>query len=79
MSRGNIDRLEDDLGVSQKGEEMKEAMEMIGSKIDELIAERERLDTSKKNERIKWAAMTEEILSLMDVKDKLYSLNWKTA
>lgn len=79
MSRGNIDRLEDDLGVSQKGEEMKEAMDMIGSKIDELIAERERLDTSKKNERIKWAAMTEEILSLMDVKDKLYSLNWKTA
>ena len=58
---------------------MKEAMDMIGSKIDELIAERERLDTSKKNERIKWAAMTEEILSLMDVKDKLYSLNWKTA
>lgn len=58
---------------------MKEAMEMIGNKIDELIAEREKLDTGKKNERIKWAAMTDEILSLMDVKDKLYSLSWKTA
>lgn len=58
---------------------MKEAMEMIGNKIDKLIAERERLDTSKKNERIKWAAMTDEILSLMDVKDKLYSISWKTA
>jgi len=54
---------------------MKEAMEMIGNKIDELIAEREKLDTGKKNERIKWVAMTDEILSLMDVKDKLYSLS----
>ena len=58
---------------------MKEAMEMLRDKIDELIAERERLDTSKKADRIKWNAMTDEILSLMDVNDKLYRLSWKTA
>lgn len=66
-------------GPARKEEEMREAMEMIGSKIDELIAEREHLDMDKRSDRIKWSAMTDEIHSLMDVKDKLYSLSWKTA
>ena len=48
-------------------------------KIDELIDEREHLDMDKRNDRIKWSALTDEIHSLMDVKDKLYSLSWKTA
>lgn len=50
-------------------------MEMLGNKIDELIAEREHLDPEKKNYKERWDAMTDEILSLMDVKDKLYSLS----
>ena len=66
-------------GPAGKEEEMREAMEMIGSKIDELIDEREHLDMDKRNDRIKWSALTDEIHSLMDVKDKLYSLSWKTA
>ena len=60
-------------------EEMREAMEMLRNKIDELIDEREHLDLDKKGNRIKWDAMTDEINSLSDVNDKLYRLSWKTA
>ena len=60
---------------------MKEAAAMIEKKVDELIAERERLDMDKRNDRIKWAAMTDEILSLMDLRDELLKAHWnrKTA
>lgn len=60
---------------------MKEAAAMIEKKVDELIVERERLDMDKRNDRIKWAAMTDEILSLMDLRDELLKAHWnrKTA
>ena len=50
---------------------MREAAAIIEKKVDELIAIRERLDTSKKNYKAKWDAMTDEILSLMDLRDEL--------
>ena len=50
---------------------MREAAEMIGKKIDELIAERGKLDPDKRGYKARWDAMTDEILSLMDIQDKL--------
>lgn len=44
---------------------------MIEKKVDELIAVREHLDPDAKNYRARWDAMTDEILSLMDLRDEL--------
>ena len=58
-------------GPAGKEEEMREAAAMIEKKVDELIAVREHLDPDAKNYRARWDAMTDEILSLMDLRDEL--------